>query len=169
MSIFEHLLVGDWQKVRVFDAVRQVAIELAVYRRASPRMGDHVGETRALALCDCAHALLSCAPGVPDQAYGMLGHNRSGFTHLQRFAIPTCCSHYRINPAMITIGALSKRTGVNIETIRYYERIRLIPPAPRTDSGRRLYGAEDVRRLTFIRHARDLGFDIAAIKTMLSL
>ncbi|CAL8973886.1 MULTISPECIES: MerR family transcriptional regulator [Rhodoplanes] len=70
---------------------------------------------------------------------------------------------------MITIGTLSKRTGVNIETIRYYERIKLIPPAPRTDSGRRLYGAEDVRRLTFIRHARDLGFDIAAIKTMLAL
>ncbi|MBL6653173.1 MAG: helix-turn-helix domain-containing protein [Reyranella sp.] len=70
---------------------------------------------------------------------------------------------------MITIGALSKRTGVNIETIRYYERIRLIPSPPRTDSGRRLYGAEDVRRLTFIRHARDLGFDIAAIRTMLAL
>ncbi|MGX1100998.1 MULTISPECIES: MerR family transcriptional regulator [Alphaproteobacteria] len=70
---------------------------------------------------------------------------------------------------MITIGALSKLTGVNIETIRYYERIKLIPPPPRTDSGRRLYGAEDVRRLTFIRHARDLGFDISAIKTMLAL
>lgn len=70
---------------------------------------------------------------------------------------------------MITIGALSKRTGVNIETIRYYERIKLIPPPPRTDSGRRLYGAEDVRRLTFIRNARDLGFDISAIKTMLAL
>lgn len=70
---------------------------------------------------------------------------------------------------MIAIGALSKRTGVNIETIRYYERISLIPPPPRTGSGRRLYGAEDVRRLTFIRHAGDLGFDIAAIKRMLAL
>ena len=70
---------------------------------------------------------------------------------------------------MIAIGALSKHTGVNIETIRYYERIKLIPPPPRTDSGRRLYGAEDVRRLTFIRNARDLGFDISAIKTMLAL
>ncbi len=70
---------------------------------------------------------------------------------------------------MITIGALSKRTGVNIETIRYYERIKLIPPPPRTNSGRRLYGTEDVRRLTFIRHARDLGFDISAIKAMLAL
>lgn len=70
---------------------------------------------------------------------------------------------------MITIGTLSKRTGVNIETIRYYERIKLIPVPSRTESGRRLYGAEDIRRLTFIRHARDLGFDIAAIKTMLAL
>ncbi|XNY09553.1 MerR family transcriptional regulator (plasmid) [Sinorhizobium meliloti] len=70
---------------------------------------------------------------------------------------------------MISIGTLSKRTGVNIETIRYYERIRLIPPPARTDSGRRLYEIEDVRRLTFIRHARDLGFDITAIKTMLAL
>lgn len=70
---------------------------------------------------------------------------------------------------MIAIGTLSKRTGVNIETIRYYERINLIPSPARTDSGRRLYGAEDVRRLTFIRHSRDLGFDIPAIKTMLAL
>lgn len=70
---------------------------------------------------------------------------------------------------MITIGALSERTGVNIETIRYYERIRLIPSPPRTESGRRLYGAEDIRRLTFIRHARELGFGISAIKTMLHL
>lgn len=70
---------------------------------------------------------------------------------------------------MITIGTLSERTGINIETIRYYERIRLIPPPPRTESGRRLYGAEDIRRLTFIRHARDLGFDIATIKAMLAL
>jgi len=70
---------------------------------------------------------------------------------------------------MIAIGALSKRTGVNIETIRYYERINLIPPPPRTGSGRRLYGAEDVRRLAFIRHSRDLGFDIENIKTMLAL
>jgi DNA-binding transcriptional MerR regulator len=70
---------------------------------------------------------------------------------------------------MIAIGVLSRQTGVNIETIRYYERIKLIPPPPRTDGGRRLYGVEDVRRLTFIHHARDLGFNIAAIKTMLAL
>ena len=70
---------------------------------------------------------------------------------------------------MFTIGALSQRTSVNIETIRYYERINLIPSPPRTESGRRLYDMDDVRRLAFIRHARELGFDIAAIKTMLAL
>lgn len=70
---------------------------------------------------------------------------------------------------MIAIGALSQRTGVNIETIRYYERTGLIPPPPRTTSGRRLYAPADVRRLTFIRHARELGFAIASIKTMLGL
>lgn len=70
---------------------------------------------------------------------------------------------------MIAIGALSQRSGVNIETIRYYERVGIIPRPPRTDSGRRLYGPEDVRRLTFIRHARDLGFDIAVIRKMLAL
>ncbi|CAM9238391.1 unnamed protein product [Phaeothamnion confervicola] len=70
---------------------------------------------------------------------------------------------------MITIGALSQCTGVNIETIRYYERISLIPSPPRTDSGRRLYDSDDVRRLAFIRHSRDLGFEIPVIKQMLAL
>ncbi|WP_371422388.1 helix-turn-helix domain-containing protein [Tardiphaga sp.] len=70
---------------------------------------------------------------------------------------------------MIAIGILSARTGVNIETIRYYERIGLVPRAARTESGRRFYGDVDVRRLSFIRHARNLGFEIAAIKAMLAL
>ncbi|MGL4287301.1 MAG: MerR family DNA-binding transcriptional regulator [Phreatobacter sp.] len=54
---------------------------------------------------------------------------------------------------MIAIGVLSRRAGVNIETIRYYERIGLMPKPDRTESGRRLYGAPDVQRLPFIRHA----------------
>ncbi|KAB2919844.1 MAG: MerR family transcriptional regulator [Hyphomicrobiaceae bacterium] len=56
-----------------------------------------------------------------------------------------------------------------METIRYYERIGLIPPPPRTKRGRRLYGADDLWRLTFIRDAREFGFDISAIKAMLAL
>ena len=70
---------------------------------------------------------------------------------------------------MIAIGALSKQTGVNIETIRYYERIGLLPTPERTEGGRRVYGQRETRRLTFIRHARDLGFGLAVIREMMSL
>lgn len=70
---------------------------------------------------------------------------------------------------MIPIGELSRRTGVHIETIRYYERSGVLPQPRRTDSGRRLYGEADVRRLGFIRHARQLGFDFEAIRTLLAL
>jgi DNA-binding transcriptional MerR regulator len=69
----------------------------------------------------------------------------------------------------ITIGQLSQRTGVNIETIRYYERIWLMPKARRAPNGRRVYADADARRLTFVRHARGLGFDMPAIRTLLTL
>jgi MerR family transcriptional regulator, mercuric resistance operon regulatory protein len=68
-----------------------------------------------------------------------------------------------------SIGELSRLTGVNIETIRYYERIELRPAAPRTGGGRRVYGPEERRLLTFIRRARDLGFALTEIRTLLSL
>ncbi len=70
---------------------------------------------------------------------------------------------------MFTIGTLSKRTGVNIETIRYYERTRLIDAPPRTASQRRLFDDHAVRRLSFIRHARELGFDVPTIRALLAL
>ena len=67
----------------------------------------------------------------------------------------------------IRIGELSRRTGCNIETIRYYERIALLP-APARSAGRyRLYGTGDVRRLTFIRRARELGFTLDAVRDLL--
>ena len=70
--------------------------------------------------------------------------------------------------AAIPIGELSRRTGCNIETIRYYERIRLLPSPPRR--GRyRSYGAEDVGRLAFVRRARELGFTLDAVRTLLGL
>jgi MerR family mercuric resistance operon transcriptional regulator len=57
----------------------------------------------------------------------------------------------------IPIGEVSRRTGCNIETIRYYERIGVLP-APRRSGGRyRMYGAEEVGRLAFVRRARELG------------
>src|SRR5690242_20400195 len=57
----------------------------------------------------------------------------------------------------ISIGALSRLTGVNIETIRYYERIKMMPAPPRTASGRRVYGWHEARILAFIRRSRELG------------
>lgn len=69
----------------------------------------------------------------------------------------------------IAIGALSKRTGANVETIRYYERVGLLPPPARSSGGYRLYGTEHLKRLNFIRRARALGFSIDAVRTLLRL
>ena len=68
----------------------------------------------------------------------------------------------------IQIGELSRRTGCNIETIRYYERIGLLPAPPRR--GRyRSYGREDVARLGFVRRARELGFTLDEVRALLGL
>jgi MerR family mercuric resistance operon transcriptional regulator len=67
------------------------------------------------------------------------------------------------------IGALSERTGCNIETIRYYERIGLMPPATRSEGGHRLYGEAQARRLGFIRRTRQLGFTLDEVRTLLRL
>jgi MerR family mercuric resistance operon transcriptional regulator len=67
------------------------------------------------------------------------------------------------------IGELSRLSGVNIETIRYYERIKMLPPPPRTASGRRLYDATGLRILAFIRRSRELGFSLDNIRALLRL
>src|SRR5713101_2205053 len=72
-------------------------------------------------------------------------------------------------PTRLTIGPLSDRAGCNIETIRYYERIGLMPRAARSDGGHRLYGEEHVKRLGFIRRSRELGFTLDQIRTLLRL
>jgi MerR family mercuric resistance operon transcriptional regulator len=72
-------------------------------------------------------------------------------------------------PAALSIGELSRRTRVNIETIRYYERIEMLPPPPRTTSGRRAYGPAETRTLAFIRRARELGFTLGEIRALLAL
>lgn len=69
----------------------------------------------------------------------------------------------------ITIGVLSERSGVNIETIRYYERIGLLPAPPRSAGRHRLYGDAHRRRLVFIRRARELGFSLEEARTLLGL
>ncbi len=68
-----------------------------------------------------------------------------------------------------TRGQLAAATGINGETIRYYEKIGLLPPPPRSDGGHRVYGAEHLRLLRFIRRARELGFSLDEIRQMLSL
>ena len=69
----------------------------------------------------------------------------------------------------LTIGRLAAATGVNLETVRYYERIELMPPPARTASGHRAYEQAHVRRLAFIRRARELGFSIEQIRALLAL
>ena len=69
----------------------------------------------------------------------------------------------------VSIGEAARHSGVKVPTIRYYEQIGLLPALSRTDGNRRLYAASDLRRLGFIRHARELGFDIEAIRTLLTL
>ena len=69
----------------------------------------------------------------------------------------------------IAIGELARATGVKIATIRYYEGIGLLPAPPRTSGNRRSYDENAVGRLAFIRHARELGFDIQMIRELLAL
>lgn len=70
---------------------------------------------------------------------------------------------------MLTIGALSQATGVKIPTIRYYEAAGLMPPPTRSGGNQRRYEQADLERLSFIRHARDLGFALDDIRALLEL
>src|SRR5258708_13295035 len=70
---------------------------------------------------------------------------------------------------ILPIGELSKRSGVKIETIRYYERVKMLPAPPRSASGRRVYGTMDLRILAFIRRSRELGFSLDEIRPLLLL
>ena len=69
----------------------------------------------------------------------------------------------------LTIGELAKRGGVNLETVRYYERKGLLPKPPRTSSGYRAFPADAVRRIRFIKRAQELGFTLAQVKELLAL
>ena len=68
-----------------------------------------------------------------------------------------------------TIGELAKKTGYAPQTLRYYEEIGLMPAPPRSEGRQRRYNEWHLQRLRFIRHARELGFDIGAIRTLLQL
>src|SRR5258707_838951 len=69
----------------------------------------------------------------------------------------------------LTIGHLAREAGVNLETVRYYERRGLLPRPPRSASGYRLFSSDAARRLRFIRRAQELGFSLAEIQELLSL
>lgn len=68
-----------------------------------------------------------------------------------------------------SIGKLSQATGVNIETIRYYERIGLMPPPFRSEGGHRIYDEQHQARLLFVRRCRDLGFPLDDVRGLLAL
>ncbi len=70
---------------------------------------------------------------------------------------------------LLTIGRLARAVGVNLETVRYYERRGLLPKPPRSGSGYRLFPVEAKHRLRFIRRAQELGFSLGEIRELLSL
>jgi DNA-binding transcriptional MerR regulator len=74
-----------------------------------------------------------------------------------------------IMPAHLTIGRVAEAAGCKVQTIRYYEQIGLLPRPPRSEGNQRLYDQAVIDRLTFIRHARELGFPLGAIRDLLSL
>lgn len=67
------------------------------------------------------------------------------------------------------IGELARQTAVKVPTIRYYEQIGLLDAPPRSEGNRRLYGQAEVERLRFIRHSRELGFEIEDIRELLAM
>ena len=70
---------------------------------------------------------------------------------------------------LLTIGRLARESGINLETVRYYERRGLLPRPPRTASGYRMFPPDATRRLRFIKRAQDLGFSLDEIHELLTL
>lgn len=69
----------------------------------------------------------------------------------------------------LTIGRVAKAAGCKVQTVRYYEQIGLLPVPPRSEGNQRLFDDSAVHRLTFIRHARELGFPLQAIRDLISI
>jgi len=72
-------------------------------------------------------------------------------------------------PRPLTIGRVADASGCKVQTVRYYEQIGLLPAPPRSRGNQRLYDEKAIRRLSFIRHARALGFPLPAIRDLISL
>jgi MerR family mercuric resistance operon transcriptional regulator len=71
--------------------------------------------------------------------------------------------------ATASIGELARATGCKIETIRFYERIGILPPAPRSEGGHRIYDRDQMKRLNFVCRSRALGFSLRQVRDLLSL
>ena len=69
----------------------------------------------------------------------------------------------------VSIGVIARQAGCTVPTIRYYEEIGLLPPAPRSDGGQRAYGPAALRRLTFIRRCREFGFSIEQVRELVGI
>lgn len=69
----------------------------------------------------------------------------------------------------LTRGEVSERAGCNIETVRYYERIGMLPPPPRSEGGHRIYDQDHLKRLKFICRSRELGFTLKQVRGLLKL
>ena len=78
-------------------------------------------------------------------------------------------SEKRFENVSLSIGEMAQRTAVAVETIRYYERIGLLPRPPRTRGGHRTFGTDSCRTLAFIKRSRELGFTLEDIRVLLSL
>lgn len=123
---------------------------------------SHISSTWPLLLSRFAN---SWNPGPRDGGIGRPAR--------KMFLTPYSSTGFRLIPDMktnsLTIGRLAREAGVNLETVRYYERRGLLPRPPRSASGYRLFPVEAARRLRFIRHAQELGFSLAEIRDLLSL
>jgi MerR family mercuric resistance operon transcriptional regulator len=75
----------------------------------------------------------------------------------------------RAIPKNLSRGTLAQRSGVNSETVRYYEKIALLPAPDRSAGGHRVYQEDDLQRLCFIRRCREMGFSLEEIRGLLSL
>src|SRR5690349_11946104 len=91
--------------------------------------------------------------------------------HLMSFNEPTGYNHYRVNHmrSELTIGELSKATGVKVVTIRVYEKTGILAVPARSAGNYRIFRSEHVRRLHFIRRCRDLGFSLDQVRDFLRL
>lgn len=76
---------------------------------------------------------------------------------------------FRAGMSSFGIGALARRTGTKVQTVRYYEQIGLLPEPERSDGGQRRYDTAALDRLAFIRHAREMGFSLEMIRELLDL